>query len=123
MLQTEFSFTLPAGYVDGEGGLHREGTMRLATAFDEIEPLRDTRVRANETYVSILLLSRVVTRLGDLSPVPVAVVEQLFSSDFAYLQDLYVRINQVAAETQIETACPTCGTHFLLDLAANGDDR
>lgn len=116
MLQTEFEFTLPRGYIDERGTLHRHGSMRLATALDEVEPLQDPRVRANEGYLSILLLSRVITRLGDLGQPTPDIVERLFSSDFAYLQELYVRLNEVESSL-IETQCPTCGSHFALDLA------
>lgn len=116
LLQTEFAFTLPRGYVDDRGSLHRQGTMRLATALDEVDPLRDPRVQANQGYLSILLLSRVVTRLGEVSPVSPAVVEQLFSADFAYLQDLFVRVNDLGTSL-IETRCPTCGTRITLDVA------
>ncbi len=122
LLQTEFEFTLPRGYVDEQGTLHRHGSMRLATAIDEIEPLQDPRVRANEGYLSILLLSRVITRLGDLGHPTAEVIERLFSSDFAYLQELYRRINEMESSV-IETQCPTCGSRFALDLAeetANG---
>lgn len=119
MLQTEFPFTLPYGYVDQRGTLHRQGTMRLATARDEVEPLQDPRVRINDAYVSILLLSRVITRLGELGPVDVGIVEGLFSADFAYLQDLYARVNNVEAHV-VETACPTCGKRFALDLRDAG---
>jgi hypothetical protein len=119
MLQTEFSFTLPCGYVDVRGNLHRQGTMRLATALDEIEPLQDARVRANEAYLTILVLSRVVTRLGDLYPVDVSVIEGLFSADLAYLQRLYVQINEVGT-TLFETQCPRCGLRFALNLAEGG---
>jgi hypothetical protein len=115
MLQTEFSFSLPCGYVDEQGNLHREGVMRRATALDEVEPLRDPRVRANEAYLSILLLSRVITRLGTISPVGVAVVERLFATDFIYLQDLYERMNE-ADGGLVETQCPTCGARFMLNL-------
>ena len=115
MLQTEYNFTLPYGYVDGAGNLHRQGNMRLATALDEIEPLRDARVRANEAYLGIMLLSRVVTRLGNLPAVTPEVVGALFSADFTYLQDLYLRIN-TAGESLVETECPTCGSRFTLDL-------
>lgn len=125
LLQTEYPFSLPCGYIDEDGGLHRQGVMRLATALDEVEPLQDPRVRLNQSYVSILLLSRVVVRLGEISPVQPAVVEGLFSADFAYLQDLYVRVNELGT-TLVETACPACGTHFTLDLTAgeegSGDD-
>jgi hypothetical protein len=120
MLQTEFEFTLPSGYIDERGNLHRQGLMRLATARDEVEPWRDARVRANEAYLSILLLSRVVTRLGGISPVGPAVIEALFSIDFLFLQDLYLRVNEVDGQL-IETECPTCGTRFALDLAEKTD--
>lgn len=116
MLRTEFEFTLPHGYVDERGNLHRQGTMRLATALDEVEPLQDTRVRANEAYLGILLLSRVITRLGDVRPVSPAVVERLFSGDFAYLQQIYLQVNDVES-SEVETECPTCGSRFALDLA------
>lgn len=121
MLQTEFEFTLPRGYVDAHGNLHRRGIMRLATARDEVEPLQDARVRANEAYLSILLLSRVVTRLGDINQVSPAVVEGLFSADMAYLQDLYIQVND-GGTSVIETRCPTCGTRFALDLAGEAGD-
>lgn len=120
MLQTEFEFTLPCGYVDERGNLHRRGTMRRAVALDEVEPLRDARVRANEAYLSILLLSRVITRLGDLTQVTPAIVEHLFATDFIYLQDLYARVNEADAGV-IETQCPQCGARFLLDLAQNDE--
>lgn len=121
MLQTEFAFTLPCGYIDDHGDRHREGTMRLATARDEIDPLHDARVRTNQAYVTILLLSRVVTRLGDISPVGPAVIEELFSADFSYLQDLYVRINEHGANI-VETQCPGCGMRFGLDLSADAEE-
>jgi hypothetical protein len=93
-LQTEFTFTLPKGYVDSQGRLHRVGTMRLATARDEIEPLRDPRVTGPEDpYLTILVLSRVVTELGSLASIGVDVVENLFAADLAFLQDLYGIIN------------------------------
>ena len=122
MLQTEFEFTLPCGYADEQGNLHRRGTMRRATALDEVEPLRDARVRANEAYLSILLLSRVVTRLGDVDPVTPTVVERLFSTDFTYLQDLYLRVNGTGPNL-VETQCPSCGTRFALDLAGGEGER
>jgi hypothetical protein len=98
MLQTEHEFTLPMGYVDEEGGLHREGTMRLATAGDEILPLKDPRVRANEAYLIIILLSRVIVKLGSVAQVTPKVIENLYAADLAYLQDLYNRINRVGGE-------------------------
>ena len=92
-LQTEHEFTLPKGYVDDEGTLHKEGRMRLATAADEIKPLKDPRVQSNSSYLTIVLLSRVVTELGDLETVDPDVIEALFVTDLEYLQELYERIN------------------------------
>ena len=92
-LKTEYEFTLPKGYVDGDGTLHRNGLMRLATARDEIEPLRDPRVADNEAYLTVILLSRVVTQLGSVSQVTPKTIEGLFAADLAYLQDLYGAIN------------------------------
>ena len=120
-LQTEFSFTLPRGYVDEAGNLHRQGRMRLATAADEIVPLRDPRVVANQAYLVIILLSRVITRLGALDDgqVTTGVVERLFSADLAYLQDFYRRINE-NGHTRIAAKCPACATEFEVDLEAAG---
>jgi hypothetical protein len=120
-LQTEFAFTLPCGYPDAFGNLHRHGVMRRATALDEILPLQDPRVVANPAYVSILVLSRVVTRLGDAGHLTPEMAEQLFSTDFAYLQDLYLQINETGS-TLIETACPSCQTRFVLDLGGASDE-
>lgn len=92
-LRTEFPFTLPKGFVDERGTLHRTGTMRLACARDEIEPLRDPRVKENESYATVIVLSRVVTELGEISRVTTKIVESLFVSDFGYLQDLYRIVN------------------------------
>ena len=110
-LQTEYEFILPKGYVDSEGNLHRKGTMRLATAMDEIMPLRDARVRNNQAYLTILLLARVVTRLGTIpsGEIGTNVVESLFAGDLGYLQALYNRIN---SSNMDDTICPTCGRPF-----------
>ncbi len=97
-LQTEFEFTLPRGYVDSGGALHRNGTMRLATAMDEIAPLRDPRVKANPAYLVIILLARVITRLGSLEAIDTSVIENLFAADLAFLQDLYRKINDLEPE-------------------------
>ncbi len=99
-LQTEFPFLLPRGYVDESGTLHREGVMRLATARDEIEPLRDARVKENEAYLTVIVLSRTMVKLGSLSQVTPKTIEGLFSSDLAYLQDFYTRINFGGAAEQ-----------------------
>ena len=115
-LQTEFEFTLPQGYVDGDGTLHREGKMRLANAADEIEPLNDPRVQSNSSYLTIILLARVVTELGALDSVNRNVVENLFVKDLEYLQDLYARINNQGSNA-VETACPDCGHEFDVDAS------
>lgn len=117
VFRTEFDFTLPRGYVDSQGNLHKQGRMRLATAKDEIIPLQDPRVRSNRAYLVIILLSRVITRLGDLkdSEINPAVVEGLFSADLAYLQELYRTVNE-AGEANTEASCPECGHDFVFDL-------
>ena len=92
-LKTEYEFTLPKGFVDKEGNLHRHGVMRLATARDELEPLRDPRVAENESYLTIVVLSRVIVELGDVNHINPSVIENLFAADLAYLQDFYGIIN------------------------------
>jgi hypothetical protein len=114
MLQTEFAFTLPKGYVDREGNLHREGIMRLASAADEIAPLQDPRVQRNSAYMSIILLARVITRLGSLPDVNPGVIERMFAADVAYLQDLYARINS-GEDATLTVTCPHCAQAFALD--------
>lgn len=133
-------FTLPVGYLDAAGTLHRYGQMRLATAFDEIEPLGDPRVKENEAFFGLLLLGRVLLRLGDFSPVPLEVVAGLYAADFAYLQALYIDFNGAVGQGfasapmrrppapsaaspsapvlhgTIETSCPQCGAELILDL-------
>jgi hypothetical protein len=106
--QTEYTFQLPRGFVDQSGTLHREGIMRLATAADEILPMRDPRVQQNPSYLTIILLARVVTKLGSLAAVDTKVIEGLYTMDLAYLQDLYQRIN--AMDTPVyKGVCPHCG--------------
>lgn len=119
MLQTEYPFTLPLGYADAEGNLHREGVMRLATAFDEIAPLRDPRVQSNPGYLLVILLSRVVTRLGTLEHINPKVIEGLFAADLAYLQDLYQRLNEHGSQ-RVRTQCPHCEKEFEVELDAAG---
>ena len=115
-MQIEFEFTLPRGYVDAMGQTHQQGRMRLATALDEIEPMQDPRVRANESYLPILLLARVVTRLGNLPAVTPQVIERMFASDIAYLEDLYQRLN--SSDSVVVTAvCPHCEQQFQLEVA------
>ena len=119
MFQTEYDFTLPLGYADAEGNLHRDGVMRLATAADEILPLKDPRVQGNEAYLIVILLSRVVTRLGSVSQVNPKVVEGLYAADLAYLQELYNRINR-NGRTSLETVCPRCENHFDVEMTGAG---
>ncbi len=120
MLQTEFPFILPLGYVDAEGNMHKEGVMRLATAFDEIAPLKDSRVRSNQGYLLIILLSRVITKLGSLEYINPKVIEDLYAADLAYLQDLYCRINQ-NGHNLVRTQCPHCEQEYELELSSMGE--
>lgn len=115
-LQTEFTFELPRGYVDAEGRLHQDGSMRLATARDELTPLIDLRVKQNPAYLSVVLLSLVITRLGTITDVRAETVEQLFASDLAFLQDFYRRIN-AEGHTRAAVTCPTCDSTFEVDIA------
>jgi hypothetical protein len=117
-LQTEFTFELPLGYVDESGERHRRGVMRLATARDEIMPLRDPRVRDNDAYLTVLLLSRVVTELGTLAAITPAVVEGLFAADLAFLQDLYSGVNQ-EGHSRVPAVCPQCKHPFEVDVAGD----
>lgn len=112
----EIDFTLPHGYEDGEGHIHRQGTMRQATAVDEIEPLQDPRVQANEAYLVILLLSRVVTRLGEITYITPQIVEGFYASDLAYLQEVYQRLN-TPESVVVGAVCPNCNTQFQLQVA------
>ncbi|MGG6296334.1 hypothetical protein ACQ4M4_18240 [Leptolyngbya sp. AN02str] len=97
-MQTEFEFELPKGYLDGDNNIHRKGTMRLAKAIDEIVPMRDPRVRSNPAYATVLILSRVITRLGALDDVSPVVIEDLFACDLSYLQNFYRHINELEVE-------------------------
>ena len=114
--QTEFTFTLPRGYVDESGIIHKEGTMRLANAADEILPLKDPRVQQNPGYLTIILLARVITKLGSLPAVDTRTIEKLFTMDLAYLQDLYERINTMETPTY-KGICPHCGKE--IDIPVN----
>ncbi|RKT12255.1 hypothetical protein BX285_6222 [Streptomyces sp. 1114.5] len=113
---TEFEFELPLGYVDDEGTVHRHGTMRLATARDELMPQIDLRVKENPAYLSVVLLSHVITRLGDLTDVHTGIVERMYATDVAFLQDLYQRINS-EGHTRAAVTCPHCDGAFEVDLA------
>ncbi|GHF52070.1 hypothetical protein GCM10010218_36830 [Streptomyces mashuensis] len=112
-LRTEFDFELPHGYVDDAGTVHRRGSMRLATARDELAPLIDQRVRENPAYLGVVLLSLVITRLGTVTDIHAGVVERLFAQDLAHLQDLYRRINGLDSGHSA-VSCPSCGTSFAV---------
>ena len=114
-METEFEFELPKGYVDKNGDVHKRGTMRLATAADEILPMRDPRVQQNAGYLTIILLSRVITRLGTLSTINTHVIESLFTMDLAYLQDLYQRIN-MSDMPSYKVVCPHCNQQIEVPL-------
>jgi len=118
MFRTEIEFTLPLGYVDSDGTLHRDGTMRLATAADEILPLKDPRVQQNAAYLIVILLSRVVTRLGGLSQVTPKVIEGLYSADLAHLQSLYNDLNRMDGADPV--TCPKCHHAFTPEAVAAG---
>ncbi|MGW2203077.1 hypothetical protein [Streptomyces sp. NPDC001774] len=115
-LQTEFTFELPRGYVDDEGTVHRTGTMRLATARDELRPQIDLRVKENPAYLSVVLLSQVVTTLGTITDVHAGVVERMYATDVAFLQDFYRRINS-EGHTHAAVTCPHCQGDFEVDLS------
>jgi hypothetical protein len=115
-LRTEFAFELPRGYVDEDGAVHRSGVMRLATARDELVPLRDDRVRENPAYLTVVLLARVITRIGAITDVHAGIVEDLFAADLAFLQDMYRRINS-EGHTRAQVACPECQHTFVVDVA------
>ena len=119
MLHTEHEFTLPIGYVDADGTLHRDGVMRLATAADEILPLKDPRVVKNPAYLIVILLSRVVTRLGSVSTVTPKVIEDLYAKDLAYLQALYNDTNRLD-DAKDEVVCPQCQHEFQMEALGSG---
>jgi hypothetical protein len=119
MFQTEFEFTLPCGYLDDEGTLHRDGTMRRATAADEILPLKDPRVQKNPAYLVVILLSRVVTRLDGVSPINPKVIENLYATDLAYLQNLYNEVNQ-PDNGHLPVTCPQCEHTFEVERPVLG---
>ncbi len=120
MLKTEYEFTLPKGYVDEEGNLHREGVMRLATAADEILPLKDIRVDKNPAYLLVILFSRVIIKLGKLQQITPKMIECLFTQDLAFLQDFYNKVNG-DPNGRIQTECPNCKHKFEIDSINPGE--
>ena len=121
-MQTEFAFQLPRGYADAAGEVHRDGVMRLATARDEIEPLREVEVRQNPAYLTVALLARTVTRIGTVTAITPELIEGLFAADFDHLQRLYERINTDEEAIGV-VACPSCAHEFEVDLTAIEDGR
>jgi hypothetical protein len=119
-MQTEFPFTLPRGYVDADGNTHRDGMMRLSTAFDEIAPMKDPRVQTNPGYLAIILFSRVITKLGELTHINPKVIEGLFSADLAFLQDFYRRINE-NGHSRVGVMCPQCEAKFEVETSHPGE--
>jgi hypothetical protein len=125
-MRSEVAFSLPYGFTDDAGNLHRDGVMRLATTLDEIAPLNDPRTQQNPAYLGIILIAKVLRNLGGFMPVPVAVIERLYAADFTFLQDLYLQLNTASGranfgERIVETECPNCQTRFLIDLEPNLD--
>jgi hypothetical protein len=119
MIQTEHPFTLPVGYQDAQGNLHRDGVMRLATAADEILPLKDPRVQSNQAYLIVILFSRVVTKLGTVSQINPKIVEELYAADLTFLQEFYNRINR-NGKANVDTVCPKCEHVFQVELDSSG---
>lgn len=111
MFQTTYEFTLPKGYMDEAGNIHKSGVMRLATAADEIFPLRDSRVQQNPEYLTVILLSRVITKLGNLDQITPEVIEKLFTADLTFLRNMYQTINE-SEDPMIHVTCPYCGKEF-----------
>lgn len=120
MFQTEHEFTLPMGYVDADGTLHRQGVMRLATAADEILPLQDPRVTNNPAYLLIILLSRVVIKLGEVRQITPKTIEGLFAADLNYLQDFYNKINSTD-QGRVQAECPKCHHTFTVETLQLGE--
>lgn len=118
--QTEFEFILPKGYVDEDGNLNKKGIMRLATAADEILPMKDPRVQSNPAYLTVILFSRVITKLGNLQSINPKVIENLFASDLSYLQEFYRRINENGS-SKIKTICPKCEHQFEVEAEPLGE--
>ena len=119
VLQTEYEFTLPKGYVDNEGNLHKNGIMRLASAADEILPMKDPRVQSNPAYLTIILLARVITKLGELHDVNPGNIEKLFVGDLTYLQEFYKTING-NGNVMVKVKCPKCGEDFEKEFSSPG---
>ena len=119
-METIYDFTLPKGYLDASGELHRKGKMRLATAGDEISATRDPRVLSNPSYLTVVILSRVITEIEGVSAITATLIEKLFTADLAYLQDMYQKINDIEPPT-MTAVCPDCGKTFEVPLNFTGE--
>ncbi|MBQ4481668.1 MAG: phage tail assembly protein [Lachnospiraceae bacterium] len=119
-METVYDFTLPKGYLDGNGELHKRGRMRLATAGDEISATRDPRVLSNPSYLTIVILSRVITEIEGVDSISATLIEKLFTADLAFLQDMYQRINDIEPPT-LTAVCPKCGESFEVPLNFTGE--
>ncbi|BED92130.1 MAG: phage tail assembly protein [Candidatus Improbicoccus pseudotrichonymphae] len=112
--ETKYNFELPKGYVDSKGEVHQRGIMRLANASDEIIPLNDPRVKLNPSYLSVLILERVIIELGTIPKINSSIIESLFTADMTYLQDFYQKINSIEPQ-MLDTICPNCGSKFSVN--------
>jgi hypothetical protein len=119
-IRTEFNFILPRGLVDDRGGVHRQGVMRLATAKDELYVQKDSRVQQDSAYGVLVMLSRVITRLGSISSITPELLEELFTRDLAYLREFYNRINQ-QGNAYLPVQCPQCSSQFNVELSLSGE--
>lgn len=122
VLQSEYEFTLPKGYADDNGNLHKKGVMRLASAADEILPMKDPRVQQNPAYLAVIVLARVITKLGELDNISTSMIEKLYIGDLTYLQELYRRING-DGNVLIDVKCPHCNETFPEAITAPGNKR
>jgi len=120
LFSTEFEFTLPKGYVDNDGNVCKKGTMRLATAADEILPMRDPRVQQNPGYLTVILLARVITKLENLRMIDTSIIENLFATDFAYLQSFYKEINEIGKPV-VSAICPECKKSIEIEVSLLGE--
>ena len=114
-METEFEFTLPKGYIDGNGEIHKNGKMRLATAGDEMRAQRDPRVLSNPSYLTIVLLAEVITEIEGVATIAPSIIEKLFTADLAFLQDMYQRINDIEPPT-MHFVCPDCGKEHEIPI-------
>lgn len=119
-MTTVYEFELPRGYIDSAGAAHRRGKMRLATAGDEISATRDPRVLSNPSYLTIVILSKVIVEIEGMEAVVPNLIERFFTADLAFLQDMYQRINDIEPPS-LQAVCPSCGNAFEVPLNFTGE--